>query len=206
MAPVTEPRPPARERIVAAGLAVFAEYGFRGARLQEVAERAGIRHPTLLYHFESKEGLYAAVIEAATADWAAETAKAISTGLRGFPQVAALIEAAFHFFAEHGDFVSIVRREAIEGGHRLEDAMADFLRPFLADAVRFLEREVTEGRLRPHDPLELMQICYGSVLTYFSDARFRARLVDEDPLGAAARERHCGALIETLRSALEPGG
>ena len=38
--------------------------GYHGAKLAEIAARAGLTHPTLLYHFNSKEDLYAAVIAA----------------------------------------------------------------------------------------------------------------------------------------------
>src|SRR5918997_6805148 len=131
----------------------FAQRGFAAARLQDIAARAGLSHPTLLYHFGSKEGLYAAVIEDAFADWAAQTASAISTGLRGFDQVAALIEAGYRFLAERQDFVKIVRHETLAGGGRLEDGMVAFMRPFLEQAVDFLNREIAAGRLREHDPV-----------------------------------------------------
>jgi len=193
-----------QQRLLESARAAFAEHGFHGARLQEVADRAGVRHPTLLYHFSSKEGLYAAVIEAAFADWAQETERAISTGLEGFAQVAAVTEAGLRFFAEHEDFVRIVRHEALAGGGRLQEAMATFLRPFLEDAIAFLDREVAAGRLRPHDPVELMQLCYGTLMTYVSDARFRSQLVGDDPLSPEALARHRDALLSLLRGALEP--
>ena len=103
-------------------------------------------------------------------------------------------------------FVVIVRREAIEGAGRLEEAIVAHMRPFLDDAVAFLSREVEAGRLRPHDPIELMQLCYGAMLTYFSDARFRSRLLGDDPLGAAERTRFQTALTSLLRAALDPAG
>jgi TetR/AcrR family transcriptional regulator len=191
-------------RILAEARAEFALRGFAAARLQDIAERAGLTHPTLLYHFGSKEQLYAAVIDHAVQDWAATTSRAISTGLRGFDQVAALVDAAFEFFASHHDFVLIWRREAIDGGGRLEQAMAEHMRPFLDAAVSFLRREVEAGRLRPHDPVELMQLCYSASLTYFSDSGFRARMLDEDPLSPAAHDRSRAALTAMLRAALEP--
>ena len=195
-----------RTRILAEAQREFADRGFAAARLQDIAARVGLSHATLLYHFDSKEGLYAAVIAATVEDWAATTREAISTGLRGFDQVAALVEAGFAFCAEHQEFVAIIRREAIEGGGRLEAAMAAHLRPLLDQAIAFLESEMRAGRLRAHDPAELMQLCYGAVLTYFSDARFRARLLGEDPLGAPARRRYLEALVATLRAALQPAG
>jgi TetR/AcrR family transcriptional regulator len=191
-------------RILDAARLEFAQRGFPAARLQDIAERAGLTHPTLLYHFGSKERLYAAVIEQAMEDWAAVTSAAVEQAPPGFERVAALVDAGLEFFASHHDFVVIWRREAIEGGGRLEQAMVEHLRPFFDRAVAFLRGEVAAGRLRAHDPIELMQLCYGAVMTYFSDAGFRARLLDEDPFSAPARERFRSALTAMLRDALAP--
>src|SRR5689334_16427667 len=166
---------PSQARILEAARGEFAQHGF-SARLQDIASRAGLSHPTLIYHFGSKERLYAAVIEDAMHDWAAMPGSAVAVAPVGFERVAALVRAGLEFFATHHDFVVIWRREAIEGGGRLEDAMASHMRPFLDRAIAFLEREVAAGRLREHDPIELMQIVYGAVSTYFSDAGFRSRL------------------------------
>jgi TetR/AcrR family transcriptional regulator len=192
-----------RSRILDEARAEFARSGFARARLQDIAGRAGLSHPTLLYHFGSKEGLYAAVIEQAVSDWAATTNRAVSTGLSGFDQVAALIDAGIEFFATHHEFVVIVRREAIEGGGRLEQAIADHMRPFLDRAVAFLRREMDAGRLRRHEPVEVMQLCYSALLTYFSDARFRARLLDQDPLAPDTGAHFREALKGILRAALD---
>ena len=191
------------DRILEAARGEFAQHGY-AARLQDIAERAGLTHPTLLYHFKSKEKLYAAVIEQAMLDWAAMTSLAVSAAPVGFDRVAALVNAGMEFFATHHDFVVIWRREAIEGGGRLEVAMAEHMRPFLERAVAFLEGEVEAGRLRPHDPEELMQLVYGAVSTYFSDAGFRARLSGIDPMTAESRARFREALTGMLRDALAP--
>jgi TetR/AcrR family transcriptional regulator len=193
-----------RRRILSVAQREFAERGFRGARLQDIAGRAGLSHPTLLYHFKSKEDLYAAVIAAAVADWAHDTEAAASAGLSGFAQVEAILDAGFGFLATHRDFVRIVRREALDGGGRLEEMLSGHARPFVERAVVFLQREMAAGRLRAHDPLELIQIYYGTVFTYFSDAGFRERLVGESPLTPEGLHRHRQALTELLRPALEP--
>lgn len=194
---------PSQARILEAARGEFALHGY-GARLQDIAERAGLTHPTLLYHFKSKERLYAAVIEQAMLDWAEMTSQVVAVAPVGFDRVAALVRAGMEFFATHADFVVIWRREAIEGGGRLEGAMAEHMRPFLDRAIAFLEREMAAGRLREHDPSELMQIVYGAVSTYFSDAGFRARLFGGDPTSAEARERFGNALTAMLRDALAP--
>jgi AcrR family transcriptional regulator len=47
----------ARSLILDAAEACMAKAGPAGLRLQEVAEAAGVSHPTILHHFESREGL-----------------------------------------------------------------------------------------------------------------------------------------------------
>lgn len=202
--PVEQASASSRDRILEVALSEFASHGYSGARLQDIARAAGLTHPTLLYHFESKQGLYEAAVRSAVGDWAAEVREAISVGLEGFDQIASLVTAAFHFFETHEDFARVLRREAIEGGERLGAATADVLGPFVEDAVEFLEREIEAGRLRPHDPIELMQLCYGAVFTHFSDARFRERVLGKDPLQASTLRHSRDSLIDLLRAALEP--
>src|SRR5690348_16670639 len=194
---------PSQARILEAARGEFALHGY-AARLQDIAERAGLTHPTLLYHFKSKERLYAAVIEQAMLDWADMTSQVVAVAPVGFDRVAALVRAGMEFFATHADFVVIWRREAIEGGGRLEGAMAEHMRPFLDRAIAFLEREVAAGRLREHDPVELMQLVYGAVSTYFSDAGFRARMTGEEPMTPEGRARFGAALTALLRGVLAP--
>ena len=52
-----------REDIIAAAVAVYAEAGYHGSSLREIAKRAGITHAGLLYYFPTKEALLAAVLE-----------------------------------------------------------------------------------------------------------------------------------------------
>lgn len=71
MAPVLRTAPPKRptkgeerrSRIIAEAAALLAAKGFRGTGLTELAERAGVTHPGLLYHFGTKERLLRAVVD-----------------------------------------------------------------------------------------------------------------------------------------------
>ncbi len=60
-------RLPARERILDAALDAFAEKGFAGATTKDISARADVNEVTLFRHFDSKDGLYAAVISERTA-------------------------------------------------------------------------------------------------------------------------------------------
>ena len=184
-----------QERILQVAREEFAEHGFRGARLAGIASRAGLSHPTLLYHFNSKEDLYAAVIAAAVADWARDTEDAASAGLSGFAQVEAILDAGFGFLATHRDFVRIVRREALDGQNHLGIDIGAALRPIFLRAVDYFERGMDAGMFRRQDPELLIVMGYGALLSYFSDVPFMVGLLDRNPLSDAALD----ALLEHIR-------
>ncbi|MFI6868699.1 TetR/AcrR family transcriptional regulator [Nocardia sp. NPDC050406] len=52
-----------RRRLLAAALEVFADKGFAGARVQEIADRAGVNKQLITYYFGGKDGLYRALQE-----------------------------------------------------------------------------------------------------------------------------------------------
>lgn len=60
-----------RQLILTAALAVFSQYGIHGARLEQVAERAGVSKTNLLYYYPSKEALYVAVMRQILDVWLA---------------------------------------------------------------------------------------------------------------------------------------
>ena len=52
-----------REQLLDVGRALFAERGYDGASVEEVALRAGVSKPVVYEHFGGKEGLYAVVVD-----------------------------------------------------------------------------------------------------------------------------------------------
>ena len=58
-----------KAHILVAAKAEFAQYGFEGARMQRVADRAALPKPNIHYHFKSKQQLYLAVLERIIESW-----------------------------------------------------------------------------------------------------------------------------------------
>lgn len=52
-----------REQLLDIGRALFAERGFEGTSIEEIAARAGVSKPVVYGHFGGKEGLYAVVVD-----------------------------------------------------------------------------------------------------------------------------------------------
>ena len=55
----------ARERLLETAIGMFAQKGYAGTSVREIAEHAGVSKPVLYYYFKSKEGLFLFILEMA---------------------------------------------------------------------------------------------------------------------------------------------
>jgi TetR/AcrR family transcriptional regulator len=195
-----------RESILLAAQRCFADHGYAATSLNDIAAEVGIRRPSLLHHFASKEALYGEVFERSLSDWLVRLEDAVSgVGDDGWALVEAVLNVSAEFFVDNPDVVRVLRREAIDGGVNLGIDMGGILRPLFNRATLFLQREMDAGTFRKMEPEYLLLSAYGALLSYFSDAPLIAGLIDGDPLGADRVASHVASLRDLYQAALRPG-
>ena len=103
-------------RIVAAARDEFARRGFAGARVEQIARRAGVNKQLLFYYYHSKRGLFQAVL--------AESAGELETALTSLSLPAGgplerlrlTLQAQFEFLARHPQMVALLGQGSRPGG------------------------------------------------------------------------------------------
>ncbi|MDT8998182.1 TetR/AcrR family transcriptional regulator [Paucibacter sp. APW11] len=133
----------------------FAQYGFEGASLENIAAGLGLSRHNLLYYYPSKEALYRQVLDDVMDEWLTRMAGIVS----GTDPRAALREyivAKLRFSRERPAGSQVFAREVMAGAPRFRDAIESRVLPALNADVRTFERWAREKRIARLDYRHLM--------------------------------------------------
>ena len=190
--------------ILAAALEVFAEKGFAGARLDEIAARAGVSKGALYLYFETKQQLFAAVVrELATPDL--EAARAMAAGYHGrFAELAPLLLALLAKIAASGPLPQVAKMLVGEA-RNFQDLARDWHREVIERAVDLTAELIagaqSRGEIRPGDPriyaLSLIGPLLAAVVWREAFVPVGAPPIDLQALAA----QHAGAILHGLLAA-----
>ena len=164
-----------RDRILDAASAVFAERGFEGARVDDIAARAGANKAMLYYHVGDKTALYSAVLLRNFGRVRVALDAALASGGTARQRLEAVITALTRMVQHHPDHPRMMLREIASGAASLEpEVLAAMLE--VVGVVRALIAEGTAaGEFRAIDPVLTHLMLVGAVVFLNASAPIRDR-------------------------------
>jgi AcrR family transcriptional regulator len=167
----------------------FAERGFAGVSMREIAAEAGLRNQASLYnHFASKQALYEAVLGRGLAPIVKLMVESRRAGAPA-ADVERFVDHTLEYLAAHPDLPRLIQRAALEEGEGLRTVVSGLLRPAFAEGLTALAASAAGHRAEelPYLALGLYHLIFG----YFANAQLLELVGQSDPLGpeALARQR-----------------
>ena len=180
-----------REMILEAAQAEFAAHGIDGARVDKIAKTAGVNKAMIYYHFQSKEKLYAAVIEKHVKCIGDFWEKAMVEET----DAEALIRRATEYYhsmpSSVASFVPIILREIASGGTIFKNIIIKIMveRNLISRMRQMIDKGITDGKFRQMDSKQAMISFLGMNIFYLLMAPFMHKVWEIDDIEKFHRER-----------------
>jgi TetR/AcrR family transcriptional regulator len=191
-----------RRAILDAATALFAERGFGGVSVQEIADAAETHKTTVLYHFDTKEALHEAVLDEALGRLATVMREFLGGELRR-DRLAYLLDQNQSFFAEHIPLARLLERELLESTD-VEAYLQRFVEPIYLPALKSIERAIAAGAIRRIDPAFFIHDLHVQLISYFCHRPLLERLRPGDPFSVEALIERRDYLVDQIFRQLAP--
>lgn len=133
-----------KDKIFHSAIMLFAEYGLNGARMEQIAEKAGTTKRMVVYHYKNKEGLYLQTLEYVYTQIRASEKQLSLAGMPPVEALVHLVEATFDYHADHPDYIRIICMENMQRGRFMQQS--SYLRQVNRSALELLEAILHRGK------------------------------------------------------------
>lgn len=161
-----------RQAILRAAMEEFSDKGLGGARIDAIAERAGVNKRLIYYYFESKEEVFLAVLEQTYSDIRDAEAELHLERMEPTDAVRALVAFTWRHYLEHPEFLTLLNSENLHRARHLQGSprIRQLNSPLIQTLGEVLERGRAAGTFRGGvDPLQLYISIAGLAYFYLSN-------------------------------------
>jgi TetR/AcrR family transcriptional regulator len=153
------------ERILDAALSAFAMDGLAGARIDAIAEMAGLSKPNLLYYFRTKHDLYLAVLRRTLAMWLVPLAR-IHADSDPRAALTDYVTEKLEYARDHPKASRLFAIEVMRGAPLLNEVLSGELKMLVDSKVTLLRRWMAQGRLPRREPHHLIFMIWATTQHY----------------------------------------
>jgi AcrR family transcriptional regulator len=187
--------------ILAAARDEFAEHGLGGARVDRIAERAGLNKRLIYYYFEDKDKLFQAVLELTYRDIRQRELELHLVDLEPATAVRRLVEFTWDYYLEHPEFLTLLNSANLHRARHLADSKRarELNSPLIETLAAVLERGRREGVFRGGvDPVQLYVSIAGMAYFYLSNSHTLSAIFGRDLLAPRARAERLSHMTDVI--------
>jgi AcrR family transcriptional regulator len=170
-------------RILDVAERLFADQGFAGTAVRDIAREAGLTAPSLYNHFDSKQALYEAVLARGV-----QPLVDLMDGLGHDARSYEVLDAIMDHFASHPNLAKLIQHESLIGGASLSQIAQGWLRPLVDQGLFAMRQNPHSVWTSEEQPLAAAAWIH-LILGPFAMAPLLRELFDVDPLSGEQLER-----------------
>ena len=173
-------RPSSADKILVHAAEMFAEHGFAGTIMDDLAEFAGVNKATIYYHFKDKEHLYEEVLVRHFIAMVDGITAAVEAKVNVLDKLEAYISTFAQQSAKRKSLTSIMMREVAGGGNKLPDRAKAQMHRILMLVKSILNQGLQEDVFVKANVLTVHFMVVGSLSFYISSEPIRKMMVSTD--------------------------
>lgn len=191
------------DRILDAAEVLFAEYGFEGTTLRLIAQKVGIKEPSIYAHFAGKEAVYGAVIDRALQPFHAEMEAWVKTEMT-LRDLLAIPRKLLELHSRHPYAARIMHREFCLPMERINPQVKTWLDQIASQSQLFMAELQGPGQPMP-DPARVVThiiTLTNITLGFFSTQGMQANLLKDQYDEKQIFEEYVNILTRIFRGLL----
>ncbi|MGB5510321.1 MAG: TetR/AcrR family transcriptional regulator [Woeseiaceae bacterium] len=175
-----------QNKLLDAAIAAFSENGFKGTSTRDIADRAGVHHPLISYHFSNKDRLWRAAADKVFGDFKESLTATFDKAAEHEPKVrmATMIRAYLHYARRRPALYKVMVLEAAYPSPRLNWLIENHLQPLFDRAFELIEELQQTGMAPNGNPkllFNMIRVCSGGLLALGNELRLSSSIdIDDD--------------------------
>ena len=174
-------------------LDVFASFGFHGATIDQIAAKADLSKPNLLYYFKSKEDIYITLLQRTLEGWL-DPFFALDPDGEPMVELEKYVSKKMELSFEMPLPSRLFAMEVLNGAPHMQEGMRTTLRAIVDEKAAVIQTWMDQGKLKPVDPHHLIFSIW-SVTQHYADFAIQIECVLGKP---PSRQVAKNAVIEIL--------
>ena len=144
------------EKILAAAKTIFIEKGMDGARMQDIADNAGINKALLHYYFKSKEKLFEVIFKEGAEKLFSKINSILNSDLPLFEKIRLFSNEYAEIISQNPYLPLFVLNEMNKQPHSFLENIVGKNQPTFENLVKQIDKEIKKGTIKPVSPVNLV--------------------------------------------------